>query len=127
MATMQRDELLKQRGQDVYDSAGEKVGSVDEIYLDAETREPEWALVKTGLFGGKSTFVPIRTAEPESQGGLRVPYDKQQIKDAPKPDPDGELSQQEEAQLYRHYGLQYSESGSSTGLPEGDTAGTATG
>jgi uncharacterized protein (TIGR02271 family) len=56
---------------------------------------------------------------------VSVPFDKATVKDAPKMDPDGRLSQQEEAELYRHYGLDYSESRSDSGLPEGD-AGTAT-
>jgi uncharacterized protein (TIGR02271 family) len=56
-----------------------------------------------------------------------VPFSKQQIKDAPGVTADGELSQQEEAELYRHYGLDYSESRSGSGLPEGGAAGgTAT-
>jgi len=40
---------------------------------------------------------------------------------SPGIDPDGELSQQEEAELYRHYGLEYSEQSSDSGLPEGNT------
>jgi len=42
------------------------------------------------------------------------------VKGAPGIDPDGELSQDEEATLYSHYGLDYGESRSDTGLPEGD-------
>ena len=124
MSTLQKDDLLAKRGQDLYDRSGDKIGSLDEIYLDAETGAPEWALVNTGLFGTKSTFVPLRDAT-EDGGNLRVPYEKAQIKDAPKVDPDGELSQQQEAELYRHYGLDYSQSRSDSGLPEGGTgAGT---
>jgi uncharacterized protein (TIGR02271 family) len=129
MATMQKDELLQRRGGDLLDRDGDKIGSIEEIYLDAETNEPEWALVSTGMFGTKSTFVPIRDASLEGDA-LRVPYDKSQVKDAPKMDPDGQLSQREEAELYRHYGLEYSEAGSGSGLgTSGDrqTTGTATG
>jgi uncharacterized protein (TIGR02271 family) len=118
MTTMQKDEILSKRGEDLYDSGGDKLGSIEEIYLDADTGEPEWALVKTGLLGAKSTFVPIRDVSREGEG-LRVPYEKDQVKDAPKMDPDGELSQREEAQLYRHYGLEYSELESDSGLAAG--------
>ena len=52
--------------------------------------------------------MPLRNASP-AEDTLRVPYDKDQVKDAPRIDADGELSQSEEAQLYRHYGLEYSE------------------
>src|SRR5215207_4345946 len=125
MSTLQKEDLLQKRGDDLYDSSGDKLGKIEEIYLDAETGAPEWALVNTGLFGTKSTFVPLRDATDEG-GSVRVPYEKAQVKDAPKVDPDGELSQQQEAELYRHYGLDYSESRSDSGLPEGG-AGTGTG
>ena len=38
-----------------------------------------------------------------------MPFDKATVKDAPNVDPDGQLSQREEAELYRHYGLDYCE------------------
>ena len=126
MSTLQKEDLLQQRGQDLYDTDGDKVGTIEEIYLDAQSGEPEWALVNTGMFGTKSTFVPLQGV---SQDGdtLRVPYGKSQVKDAPKVDPDGELSQDQESELYSHYGLNYSESRSDSGLPEGGAgAGTGT-
>ena len=61
--------------------------------------------------------MPIRDAT-EADGCLQVPFEKSQVKDAPKVDADGQLSQQEEAELYRHYGMAYSESDSDTGLGE---------
>jgi uncharacterized protein (TIGR02271 family) len=42
-------------------------------------------------------------------GDVRVPFGKQTVKDAPKVDPDGRLSDQEEADLYRYYGRDYSQ------------------
>ena len=36
-----------------------------------------------------------------------MPYEKQRVKDAPNMDPDGHLSEQEEQELWRHYGLEY--------------------
>jgi uncharacterized protein (TIGR02271 family) len=119
MATMQKDEILQRRGADLLDRDGGKIGTIEEIYLDADTGEPEWALVNTGLFGTKSSFVPIREASQEGEA-LQVPYEKSQVKDAPKMDPDGQLSQREEAELYRHYGLEYSEAGSGSGLGTGE-------
>ena len=106
------------RGGTAVDRDGEKIGTIDEIYADAETGKPEWLAVKTGMFGMKLSFIPIAEAS-ETGGDVRVPYDAQQVKDAPQAEPDGELSQDEEAGLYRHYGLQYSEARSDSGLPEG--------
>jgi uncharacterized protein (TIGR02271 family) len=119
----QTQDILSYRGQDLRGADGEKIGTIEEIYLDTETNAPEWALVNTGLFGTKSSFVPIRDAR-TGDGGVTVPFDKGTVKDAPTVDPDGELSQREEAELYRHYGLEYSESQSGSGLPEGAAGGT---
>jgi uncharacterized protein (TIGR02271 family) len=111
-------DILSYRGQELRGTDGDKIGKIEEIYLDTESNAPEWALVNTGLFGTKSSFVPIRDATP-GDDGLTVPFDKSTVKDAPSVDPDGQLSQREEAELYRHYGLEYSESRSDTGLAEG--------
>ena len=121
------------RGRDAVDSEGGKIGSINEIYMDAETGKPEWLAVTTGMFGSKVSFVPIAEAS-EAGGEVRLPYDKQQVKDAPTAEADGELSQEEEASLYRHYGLNYSEARSDSGLPQGqgreavghDTSGPTT-
>jgi sporulation protein YlmC with PRC-barrel domain len=124
---MTTQSVLEWRGQELLDNDGQKIGTIEEIYLDTETDQPEWALVKTGLFGGKGTFVPLQQANP-SEGGVQVPFEKSHVKDAPNVDPDGELSQSEEQTLYRHYGLEYGESQSGSGLPEGGagrTGGTA--
>jgi uncharacterized protein (TIGR02271 family) len=108
------------RGGTAVDRDGEKIGTIDEIYADAETGKPEWLAVKTSMFGSKVSFVPIAEAS-DADGDVRVPYDKQQVNDAPQAEPDGELSQDEEAGLYRHYGLQYSEARSDSGLPQGQS------
>ena len=73
------------------------------------------ATVQTGLFGTKESFVPQADL---TDDGLSVPYTKDQVKDAPTVDVEqGHLSQDEEAELYRHYGLDYSERRSDSGLP----------
>jgi len=103
-----REDVLSWRGQDMVDADGDKIGKIEEIYLDAETNEPEWALVSSGLFGNKQSFVPIGDASAAGDG-VRVGFDKATVKDAPKVDPDGRLSQEEEAELYRYYGREYSD------------------
>jgi uncharacterized protein (TIGR02271 family) len=91
-------------GKDVYDEAGQKIGSAAEVYLDDETGQPEWVTVRTGMFGTKESFVPIRDAD-LTDDGVRVPVSKDRVKDAPKIDTDGHLSPQEEQELYRYYGM----------------------
>jgi uncharacterized protein (TIGR02271 family) len=122
--TQQTQDVLALRGQDLTGHDGERIGTIEEIYLDTDTNQPEWALVTTGLFGTKQSFVPIGSASREGDG-VSVPFDKATIKDAPKVDPDGSLSEREEHELYRHYGLDYgpSGSGSPTGTDAGETVG----
>jgi uncharacterized protein (TIGR02271 family) len=94
------------RGQHLFGSDGEKLGTIEDVYLDTGSGQPEWALVTTGLFGTKQSFVPIRDLRNE-RDGISVPFDKATVNDAPKVDPDGQLSPSEEAELYRHYGRDY--------------------
>jgi hypothetical protein len=105
MGTIAKERLLEFRGDDLVDRDGDKIGSIDEIYLDADTGEPEWALVTTGLFGNKRTFVPLAEAT-EEDGSLRVPIAKDTVKGAPQIDPSGQLTKDEEAGLYTHYGME---------------------
>jgi sporulation protein YlmC with PRC-barrel domain len=93
------------RGMKMVDADGDKIGTIEDILLDRHTGEPAWAAVKTGLFGHKHTLVPIRDAERAGDDEVRVPLQKEQVKDAPKIDPDDELSPDEERQLWEHYGL----------------------
>ena len=81
-----------------------KLGTIGEVYLDDETGRPEWATVRTGMFGTKESFVPLSDAD-LSGSDLRLPYDKDKVKHAPQIDTDGHLSPTEEAELYRYYGL----------------------
>jgi uncharacterized protein (TIGR02271 family) len=100
--------ILQARGASVISTDGDKIGSVQDIYLDRETDQPEWVLVNTGMFGTRSTFVPI--SDGSMQGNdIVVPYSKDMVKDAPNIDADGELSETEEAELYRYYDREYSE------------------
>ncbi len=115
---MDTSELVNMRGAKVVDPQGDKIGKVEEIYLDKDTDQPEFALINTGLFGSKSTFVPLQGVS-RSGDDLQVQFDKETVKDAPGIEPGRELSESEEAELYRHYGMDYSESRSDSGLPEG--------
>ena len=111
-------------GRDVYDQDGDKIGSASEIYLDDETGQPEWITVRTGLFGTKESFVPLRDAD-LTDDGLRVHVDKDKVKGAPRIDAEGHLSPEEERELYRYYGLDL---GARTETTTGrvDTTDTAT-
>jgi uncharacterized protein (TIGR02271 family) len=91
-------------GTNAVDPDGEKIGKVDNIYLDDDSGEPEFALVNTGLFGMRSSFVPLRGAELNADGDLRVAHAKDTVKDAPNLDEDGHLEPEQERELFDYYG-----------------------
>jgi hypothetical protein len=107
------DTALDWRGRTVVDRNGKKIGTFDELFLDEDDR-PAWAGVTTGLFGRRQTFVPLSQAERVGDD-LQVPYEEQAVKDAPNIDPAEQLSADEEAVLYEHYGMR------SSGRPPGDS------
>jgi uncharacterized protein (TIGR02271 family) len=112
------DQLHLLRGAPVYDSAREKIGSVEELFLDQQTGQPEWIGVGTGFFGTKRVLVPIAGSE-IGDDGVTVRYSKDQVKDSPDVDGDT-ISSQGERELYAYYGIPHGTSDSDTVLPETD-------
>ena len=109
-------------GGTVVGSDGDKIGKVSQVFLDDQTGNPEWVTVTTGLFGTAESFIPL------TQGSVRgdeihVPYDKATVKGAPRvDDSNGKLSEAEEGELYRYYGLDYTTG--TAGYDTTDTTGT---
>jgi uncharacterized protein (TIGR02271 family) len=100
-----QDTLGRLPGSTAHDRNGESVGKVKQLYVDDESGQPKWATVATGLFGTSESFVPLEQAELDGEGNLRLAYDKDTVKDAPRVDADGHIEESEEARLYEHYGL----------------------
>ena len=98
-----REDVQRWRGMTAVDANGDKVGKIDEVYFDRSSGEPEWATVNTGLFGLRTSFVPLSGAE-RGEDAVQLASTKDQIKDAPNVDADGELSTDEERRLYEYYG-----------------------
>ncbi|HXP14825.1 MAG TPA: PRC-barrel domain-containing protein, partial [Actinomycetes bacterium] len=113
MAAFDPATLDRWRALAIVDRDGTTVGTISEFYLDRETGHPTWALVNTGLFGATQTFVPLVHAT-EISDGLQVPYEKSHIKDTPRVDLHDELSPDEEAILFAHYGVEYEPSTAAT-------------
>jgi len=111
---------------DVIGRSGEKIGGIGTIYLDDISGEPEWVTVKAGLFGASESFVPLSGAR-IAGNDIHVGYEKETVKDAPRVDANGNLSPEEEQQLYVHYGLSGTQStGYQTGDVDYDTGLSAT-
>ena len=95
------------RGKQVVDRDGDKVGSLVDVYYDAETDEPQFGTVKEGLVRKHIVFVPLAgvTTSPDK---VQIAVSKDFVKDGPKVETDAEVTAEVEQALYRHYDLPYS-------------------
>ncbi len=110
-------------GREVISPDGDKIGKVDEVYLDTDDGSPEWLAVNTGLFGSKTNFVPLQGAKPSGEA-VQVAYTKDEVKDAPGIEPDAELNESEEQELWAHYGMDYSNGHSDVDVDRNASADT---
>src|SRR6204780_3584631 len=95
------------QGKMLIDSNGEKIGKLQDIYLDVETDVPQFATVKEGIIGRHLTFVPLGGIQ-IGPDDLRVAVTKEQVRSAPDIEMSGEeLSQADESALYHHFELNY--------------------
>ena len=88
------------------DRDGGKLGSVLDVFYDAENDEPGWVLLGVAGAGDSTRLVPVADAV-EHGNELRVPYDRAFVEAAPGMEPDGRLWPQEEADLYADWRLPY--------------------
>lgn len=87
-----------------YDVDGDKLGNVNEVYINDTSGQPDFVEINHGLFGLGSSLVPLRGHSLNGEE-LRLAFQKDRIKDAPNVDSDAHLSNEDQAELYRHYGL----------------------
>src|SRR5829696_7377855 len=94
-------------GYEVYDRNGEKVGKVDDLFVD-EHDQPEYIGVKMGLLGLEGTgLIPWElTRVDEADRRIEVSVDKAQVKEGPSFNDDRDITPEYEEQVYSHYGLQ---------------------
>jgi hypothetical protein len=100
------ERIQEWRGQDVFDSAGAKLGKLDEVHFIAGTDDAVFATVKSGLLGRRAHVVPLTGAK-VSRSNLRVAWTTEQIEAAPEaPETlDGDTARG----LAGHYGLEDAE------------------
>jgi sporulation protein YlmC with PRC-barrel domain len=95
------------QGKMILDRNGEKVGKLQDVYVDVETDEPQFATVKEGFIDRHLTFVPLGGIQ-VGPDDLQVAVTKDQVRSAPEIDMHGgELSQADESTLYHHFELNY--------------------
>jgi hypothetical protein len=106
-ATIMHRGIAEWHGMELVDRDGERIGRLEEIYVDVETDEPQFGTVKEGFFGRHLTFVPLIgiTIGPDN---LQIAATRDQVRDAPEIALRGEeLDQADESALYHHYQLNY--------------------
>jgi hypothetical protein len=103
MADVDIDTALEWRGRTVVDRDGERIGTLDDLYLD-ERDEPAWGTVRAGFLGLRSSLVPLSDMRPVGDE-LEVPYDRQRVKDAPAVEPSEQVDDEDADRLRQHYGL----------------------
>jgi uncharacterized protein (TIGR02271 family) len=93
-------------GYTVYDQAGEKIGKVDDLFVD-ESDQPEYIGVKMGFLGTSSTLIPweaVSSTDDEDRA-ITVATNKDTAKSGPAFDDDREITPEFEQQVYSYYGL----------------------
>jgi hypothetical protein len=98
------------KGLTAYDRDNNKVGTIQDLYYDDDANEPTWVTVKTGLFGNKVNFVPLKDAK-HNDDGVQLAVSEEQVKDAPGIEADEELPEEDEQRLYEHYGFMDNDEG----------------
>jgi hypothetical protein len=93
-------------GYTVYDSNHEKIGKVDDLFMDGNGR-PEYIGVKMGFLGTRTTLIPFHIARVnDARQIIAVAADKQTLKNSPSFDDDREITPEFEKEAYSYYGLQ---------------------
>ncbi len=125
MASEDRLRELEEKYEDykVYDNQGERIGKVDDLFVDEQDRE-EYIGVKMGFFGMKSTLIPMDLVRVnEGQRSIEVSDSKDHVKSAPSFDDDEDITPDYEDRIRSYFGLESlgtSEGGSYSGTDDRD-------
>jgi uncharacterized protein (TIGR02271 family) len=92
-------------GYTVYDQHYEKIGNVDDLFLD-ENDQPEYIGVKMGFLGTRTTLIPFEMARVnDARQLIEVAADKETLKNGPTYDEDRGITPEFEREVYFYYGL----------------------
>ncbi|MDP8973478.1 MAG: PRC and DUF2382 domain-containing protein [Actinomycetota bacterium] len=97
-------------GYEVRDPQGEKIGKVDELFVDENDR-PEYIGVKMGFLGiSGTTLIPAEiTTVDDAHELIEVLAEKDKVKEAPGFDDDQEITPEFEREIHEYYGLEPAE------------------
>jgi uncharacterized protein (TIGR02271 family) len=92
-------------GFNVYDPNNERIGKVDDLFLDENDRL-EYIGVKMGFLGAESTLIPADIATfDEEQRRVQISQQKSVVKDGPSFNDDQEITPEYEKEVRAYYGL----------------------
>ena len=92
-------------GYTVCDQDYEKIGNVDDLFLD-QSDHPEYIGVKMGFLGTRTTLIPFQMARVnDARQLIKVAADKETLKNGPTFDDDREITPEFENEVYSYYGL----------------------
>lgn len=111
-----RDVAMAWVGRTLVDRDGAEIGACTAVFTDDGTQLTEWVCSE---LAGAAVFIPAVGAA-ESSGKVQVAVRRADIADAPRVGGPEHISTDEEAALYRHYGIPHSRDASPTVLPTGD-------
>lgn len=101
------NDIREWRSCNVVDIDGNKIGTLESVYVDTTSDLAAFATVTVGMPSRRRlAFVPLAGAS-VGPGYLKVRHTKSQIKKAPSIDTDGELPVDDEAAIFAHYELAY--------------------
>jgi sporulation protein YlmC with PRC-barrel domain len=90
----------------VYDNRGERIGKVDDLFVDESDRE-EYIGVKMGFFGMKSTLIPMDIVRVnEDERSIEVSDSKDHVRSAPSFDDDEDITPDFEDRIRSYFGLE---------------------
>jgi hypothetical protein len=97
-------EAKRWTGYGVDDSGGTGVGQAHGVFVDAQSGDPTWLIVKQGRFGRTLVVVPVRDC---AAGADRVwvAHDGRAIRSSPVVDPARPLLREHELTICAHYGI----------------------
>lgn len=91
-------------GADALDVQDDRIGEINQVYVDEQTDHPTWVSVRLGLMSGAEVLVPLENAEWDERS-LHVAVERRVAREAPRKEMDEPLTLEEQDRLYTHYGI----------------------
>ncbi len=95
-------------GKMAFDRTGQELGEIEAVYVNPTSDTAEWVAIRTGR--AEKSLAPLAGAAPLSEG-VQLAVEEKLVRNAPYGDLvpfSAELSEEQEAELYHYYAIEYS-------------------